>query len=106
MTRPSAAGRDGRPYYTAAEVAREFAGVALDTFYRTRQARHARDGLPRPYQERPMRFHRASIDAWRDRFHPLRPPPAANDAIAPPAPADDIAAARARFAIEYGRRTA
>lgn len=95
-----------RFYYTAAEVARDFAGVSLDVFYRTREIRHTRDGLPRPYQLRPMRFQRSSVDAWQSQFHPLLPPSAANDAIAPPVPADKIDAARRQFALEYSRRTA
>lgn len=93
-------------FYTAEEVAREFCGVCPDVFYRTREERHTRDLLPRPYQQRPMRFHRASMDAWQAQFHPLRPDLPANDVIAPPVPADEIEAARRRFASEYYRRTA
>jgi hypothetical protein len=39
------------PPYSSAEVAMAI-GVSLDTFYRTRQIRHARDGLPAPISER------------------------------------------------------
>lgn len=78
-----------RPYYTALDIARDFAGVSLDTFYRTREERHTRDGLPRPYQIRPMRFDRDSIDAWRTRYNPMRPQPPANDTCAPLVPLTD-----------------
>ena len=38
------------PPYSSTEVATAI-GVSLDTFYRTRQIRHERDGLPAPISE-------------------------------------------------------
>lgn len=75
--------------YNATYVA-EALGISTDTFYRTREARHARDGLPRPISERgPLRFERSGFDAWLTRHHPLRPKAPANDPLPPPDAASD-----------------
>jgi hypothetical protein len=59
--------------YCSAEVALAI-GISLDTFYRTRQTRHERDGLPAPISERgPLRWERTGFDAWLTRHHPMRP---------------------------------
>jgi len=52
------------PPYSSTEVATAI-GVSLDTFYRTRQIRHERDGLPAPISERgPLKWERTGFDAW------------------------------------------
>ncbi|MFT4115458.1 hypothetical protein [Bradyrhizobium sp.] len=72
-----------RPY-TAREIC-EALGITLDTLYRTRQVRHALDGLPRPLSERgPLKWERAGFDAWHTRHDPRRPPAPANDPVRPP----------------------
>ena len=87
--------------YTATDIC-EALGVTKDTFYRTRQARHERDGLPHPISERgPLKWERTGFDAWLTRFHPLRPPRPANDVAIPPDPATDEEH-RARLALAYG----
>jgi hypothetical protein len=49
-------------------------GVSLDSFYRTRQIRHERDGLPAPISERGLlKWERAGLDAWLTRHNPMRP---------------------------------
>jgi hypothetical protein len=59
------------PPYSSTEVAMGI-GVSLDTFYRTRQIRHERDGLPAPISERgPLKWERTGFD--------VAPPPAASD---------------------------
>jgi predicted DNA-binding transcriptional regulator AlpA len=69
-----------RPY-TSTDVC-EAIGISKDTFYRTREIRHERDGLPRPISERgPLKWERSGFDAWLTRFHPLRPPRPANDVV-------------------------
>jgi predicted DNA-binding transcriptional regulator AlpA len=86
-----------RPY-TAREIC-EAIGISLDTLYRTREHRHARDALPRPITEHPLRWERSGFDAWLTRYHPARPPAPANDVVQPPAPAvDDEHRARLRAA--------
>jgi hypothetical protein len=60
------------PPYSSTEVAMAI-GVSLDTFYRTRQIRHERDGLPAPISERgPLKWERTGFDAWLTRHHPMR----------------------------------
>ena len=78
-----------RPY-SAAEVA-YLLGIGLRTFYRRRAALHAIDRLPRPLTTvGPLRFDRASIEAWLTRHHPARPTvAAANDAGPLLVPASD-----------------
>ncbi|MCK1407628.1 hypothetical protein [Bradyrhizobium sp. 76] len=73
-----------RPY-NAREIC-EAIGITLDTLYRTRETRHARDRLPRPITEHPLRWERSGFDAWLTRHHPARPPAPANDIVAPPQP--------------------
>lgn len=88
-----------RPY-SAIDVA-EALGISLDTLYRTRQIRHARDGLPRPISESgPLKFERTGFDAWLTRYHPARPPRPANDVSIMPAAASDDEH-RARLALAY-----
>lgn len=90
-----------RPY-TARDIC-DALGIGLDTLYRTREIRHARDGLPRPISEHPLKWERSGFDAWLTRHHPLRPPAPANDPVIAP---DDgsIVEARARLAAAYGAR--
>jgi hypothetical protein len=76
------------PPYSSTEVAMAM-GISLDTFYRTRQIRHERDGLPAPISERgPLKWERTGFDAWLTRHHPMRPKAIANDTYAPPSMAD------------------
>lgn len=89
-----------RPY-SAREVC-EAIGITLDTLYRTREARHARDHLPRPITEHPLRWERSGFDAWLTRHHPARPPAPANDIQLPP-PAATIAEEQAELHEIYGR---
>lgn len=92
-----------RPFYTSKEMC-AILGVGPDTFHCrvTRERWYTRVGLPRPYVDRPLRFDRASIDAWRARHHPAMPQqPPAND-MAPAAM--DKQAWQARLAEVYGRR--
>ena len=78
-----------RSWYGGKEVA-NFVGISYDVFCnrRSREVRHRRDGLPRPYSMRPLRFDKAAIDAWRNRHHPVvaAMAPPANDAAPQPAP--------------------
>jgi hypothetical protein len=79
-----------RPYYTAKEMA-AICGVAYDHFLRrpVREKLFAR-GAPRPYIDCPMKFDRATVDAWRSRHHPAMPKHTpANDHVALPAPEGD-----------------
>src|SRR5207245_11027413 len=77
------------PPYSSTEVATAI-GVSLDTFYRTRQIRHERDGLPAPISERGrLKWERTGFDAWLTRHHPMRPTTIANDTFAPPSAASD-----------------
>lgn len=88
-----------RPY-SASEVC-EAIGISLDTLYRTRQARHERDALPRPISETGrLKWERSGFDAWLTRHHPARPPRPANDIVARPPPATDDEH-RARLAAAY-----
>ena len=88
-----------RPY-SAIEVA-EAIGISLDTLYRTRQARHDRDQLPRPISETGrLKWERTGFDAWLTRYHPARPPRPANDVQNLPVPASDEEH-RARLALAY-----
>jgi predicted DNA-binding transcriptional regulator AlpA len=86
-----------RPY-TAPEIC-EALGITLDTLYRTRERRHDRDGLPRPFQEHPLKWERSGFDAWLTRHHPLRPPRPANDVAV--VPDDGSITERARPAVAY-----
>lgn len=89
-----------RPY-TATDVC-EAIGISKDTFYRTREIRHERDGLPRPISERgPLKWERSGFDAWLTRFHPLRPARPANDVVISPDPAS-LEEHRARLHEAYG----
>jgi hypothetical protein len=89
------------PPYSSAEVAVAI-GVSLDTFYRTRQIRHERDGLPTPISERgQLKWERTGFDAWLTRHHPMRPKTIANDTFAPPAAATDEEH-RERLRTAYG----
>jgi hypothetical protein len=93
------------PPYSSAEVAAAI-GVSLDTFYRTRQIRHERDGLPAPISERgPLKWERTGFDAWLTRHHPMRPKAIANDIFAPPPAASDEEH-RERLRTAYGDRGA
>jgi len=77
------------PPYSSTEVATAI-GVSLDTFYRTRQIRPERDGLPAPISELgPLKWERTGFDAWLTRHHPMRPKTIANDTFAPPPAASD-----------------
>jgi hypothetical protein len=70
------------PPYSSTEVAMAI-GVSLDTFYRTRQIRHERDGLPAPISGRgPLKWERTGFDAWLTRHHPMRPKTIAIDTCA------------------------
>lgn len=89
------------PPYSSTEVATAV-GVSLDTFYRTRQIRHERDGLPAPISNRgPLRWERTGFDAWLTRHHPMRPKTVANDTFAPPPAASDEEH-RERLRAAYG----
>lgn len=93
------------PPYSSTEVARAI-GVSLDTFYRTRQIRHERDGLPAPLSERgPLKWERTGFDAWLTRYHPMRPKIIANDAFVPPPAASDEEH-RKRLRTAYGHHGA
>ena len=89
--------------YSSTEVAVAI-GVSLDTFYRTRQIRHERDGLPAPISERgPLKWERTGFDAWLTRHHPMRPKTIATFAP-PPAASDEEHRERLRTA--YGHHGA
>jgi hypothetical protein len=89
------------PPYSSTEVATAI-GVSLDTFYRTRQIRHKRDGLPAPISERgPFKWERTGFDAWLTRHHPMRPKTIVNDTVAPPLAASDEEH-RERLRAAYG----
>ena len=89
-----------RPYSTT-DVC-EAIGISKDTFYRTREIRHERDGLPWPISERgPLKWERSGFDAWLTRFHPLRPAQPANDVVVPPDP-ESLEVHRARLHAAYG----
>ncbi|MGY4314210.1 hypothetical protein [Bradyrhizobium sp. JR3.5] len=91
--------------YSSAEVAAAI-GISLDTFYRTRQIRHGRDGLPAPISERgPLKWERSGFDAWLTRHHPIRPKTIAIDTFAPPAAASDEEH-RERLRMAYGHHGA
>ena len=93
------------PPYSSTEVATAI-GVSLDTFYRTRQIRHERDGLPAPISERgPLKWERTGFDAWLTRHHPMRPKTIANDTFAPPPAASDEEH-RERLRTAYGHHGA
>ena len=101
LGRPSNPERTLRPY-SSTEVAIAI-GVSLDTFYRTRQLRHERDGLPAPISERgPLKWERTGFDAWLTRHHPTRSKTIASDTFAPPPAAADEEH-RERLRIAYGR---
>jgi hypothetical protein len=91
-----------RPYYTAQEVA-HIVGVGPDTFHNRnkRERWHSRDKMPRPYMAHPLRFDKASIDAWRSKSHPAMPAQVPANDVAPVADTPD--AARARLAAAYGQ---
>lgn len=92
-----------RPY-SAREVC-EAIGITLDTLYRTRQARHDRDQLPRPISERGrLKWERSGFDAWLTRHHPARPPRPANDPVSMP-DAVTIEESRARLHAAYAPQT-
>ena len=87
--------------YSSAEVAMAI-GVSLDTFYRTRQIRHVRDGLPAPISEcGQLKWERTGFDVWLTRHHPMRPKTIAGDIFAPPPPATDEEH-RERLRTAYG----
>jgi len=89
------------PPYSSTEVATAI-GVSLDTFYRTRQIRPERDGLPAPISELgPLKWERTGFDAWLTRHHPMRPKTIANDTFAPPPAASDEEH-RERLRTAYG----
>ena len=93
------------PPYSSTEVAMAI-GVSLDTFYRTRQIRHERDGLPAPINGRgPLKWERTGFDAWLTRHHPMRPKTIANDTFAPPPAASDEEH-RERLRTAYGHHGA
>lgn len=93
------------PPYSSTEVAGAI-GVSLNTFYRTRQIRHERDGLPAPISERgPLKWERTGFDAWLTRHHPMRPKTIANDTFAPPPAANDEEH-RERLRAAYGHHDA
>jgi hypothetical protein len=93
------------PPYSSIEIAMAI-GVSLDTFYRTRQIRHERDGLPAPISERgPLKWERTGFDAWLTRHHPMRPKTIANDTFAPPPAASDEEH-RERLRTAYGHHGA
>lgn len=87
--------------YSSADVAKAI-GVSLDTFYRTRQLRHDRDGLPAPISERgQLKWERTGFDAWLTRHHPMRPKTLASHVFAPP-PATTDDEHRERLRMAYG----
>jgi hypothetical protein len=89
------------PPYSSAEVAMAI-GVSLDTFYRTRQIRHERDGLPAPISERgQLKWERTGFDAWLTRHHPMRRKMLSSDIFAPP-PATTDEEHRERLRTAYG----
>ena len=93
------------PPYSSTEVATAI-GISLDTFYRTRQIRHERDGLPAPISERgPLKWERTGFYAWLTRHHPMRPKTIANDTFAPPPAATDEEH-RERLRTAYGQHGA
>ncbi len=93
------------PPYSSAEVAMAI-GVSLDTFYRTRQIRHNRDGLPAPISERGrLKWERTGFDAWLTRHHPMRPKTIVNDTFSPPPAASDEEH-RERLRTAYGDHSA
>jgi predicted DNA-binding transcriptional regulator AlpA len=73
----------------SADVAKR-CGMSIAQFYRHRAKMHARDGMPQPISSvgRPA-WERSGMEAWLNRHHPLRTPPAANDAGERPAPASE-----------------
>lgn len=90
--------------YSAQDVA-DLLGITLDTFYRTRELRHARDRLPRPLSETgKLRFERSSFDAWATRHHPLRRHVVAANDCAPPIVPDNAQAVSEFVAAHYGRK--
>jgi len=104
MNLPPSSPRVASPY-SSAEVAKAI-GVSLDTFYRTRQIRHDRDGLPAPISERgQLKWERTGFDAWLTRYHPMRPKMIANDTFVPPPAASDEEH-RERLRTAYGRHGA
>jgi hypothetical protein len=89
------------PPYSSAEVAMAI-GVSLDTFYRTRQIRHERDGLPTPISDRgQLKWERTGFDAWLTRHHPMRLKTIASEIFAPPPAASDEEH-RERLRMAYG----
>ncbi|EKS26715.1 hypothetical protein [Afipia felis] len=65
-------------------------GISLDTFYRRRERLERDDGMPRPLCSGGRHaYEKTGMDAWLTRFHPYRPPPAANDVCAPLVPMTD-----------------
>jgi hypothetical protein len=97
---PNSPERIVRPY-SSAEAAIAI-GISLDTFYRTRQIRHERDGLPAPISERgQLKWERSGFDAWLTRNHPMRPKTIASDRFAPPPAATDEEH-RERLRTAYG----
>ena len=57
-------------------------GVSVDTFYRRRPQLHREESMPLPMCStgRPV-WDRSTMEAWFGRFHPARPPQAANDVV-------------------------
>jgi hypothetical protein len=77
--------------FTSSEVA-ERLGVTVKTFYRMRHRYHAIDRMPRPISEagKPT-WERAGMEAWLTRNDPRLPQVrAANDALPPPMPSNDV----------------
>ena len=104
LRQPNSPQRMVQPY-SSTEVAMAI-GVSLDTFYRTRQIRHERDGLPAPISERgSLKWERSGFDAWLTRHHPMRPRTIANDTFAPPPAAGDEEH-RERLRTAYGHHGA
>jgi hypothetical protein len=77
--------------FTSAEIA-ERLGITRKTFYIRRHRLHVVDKMPRPISEvgKP-KWDRAGMEAWLTRNDPRLPQVrAANDAIAPPMPSNDV----------------
>jgi len=94
-----------RPWYDAKEMA-VICGVDVDCVYRRawRQKQQARNRMPAPYMDSPLRWDRIAVDAWRRPQPGLPAQPPAND-DAPAQQAVDDAEQRARFHAVYGSRT-
>ncbi|MDF3809293.1 MULTISPECIES: hypothetical protein [Rhodopseudomonas] len=74
----------------AEEIATRLGYKDVNTFYRNRHKLSLIEGMPRPISRTGKQaYDRAGMEAWLTRHDPRRPPAAANDAIAPPAPSSD-----------------